>query len=266
LQTIATLPSALDHIAEFASRLSDKPAVLFLDYDGTLSPIVARPELAGLSDEMRQVVSQLARCCTVAIVSGRALADVQQLVGLDSLIYAGSHGFSIAGPPGSSLQHEVGAEFEPAAAAAEAQLKQLLQGIDGLLIERKECAVAVHYRLVAETLVPTVARAVEAALAARPTLRKSSGKRVLELRPSVDWHKGRAVQWILDQLDGADSDTVPIYIGDDITDEDAFVCLPDHGIGVVVGSEPRPTAAQYKLLDTNEVYELLKQLARLIGG
>ena len=92
------LPSALARRDEIAQRLRGRQAAVFLDYDGTLTAIVARPELAVMEPDMREAVRALARCCTTAIVSGRALGDVAKLVDLRELYYAGNHGFEISGP------------------------------------------------------------------------------------------------------------------------------------------------------------------------
>lgn len=99
---IAAVPSALRHADELASRLARGGAV-FLDYDGTLTPIVADPEEAHLSAETREVIGELARHVPVAVISGRVLGDVRARVELDRIYYAGSHGFEISFPNGSSI-------------------------------------------------------------------------------------------------------------------------------------------------------------------
>jgi alpha,alpha-trehalase len=140
----ANLPNALSRFAEIRARLAGKRPAVFLDYDGTLTPIVDRPDLAVLSEDVRAVVRDLAELCPVAIVSGRDRADVEQLVGLDGLFYAGSHGFDIAGPGGLRKEHERAAEFLPALAHAEERLRGTVAGIDGALVERKKFAIAIH--------------------------------------------------------------------------------------------------------------------------
>nr|NIP73230.1 trehalose-phosphatase [Gammaproteobacteria bacterium]NIR30345.1 trehalose-phosphatase [Gammaproteobacteria bacterium]NIR98189.1 trehalose-phosphatase [Gammaproteobacteria bacterium]NIT63856.1 trehalose-phosphatase [Gammaproteobacteria bacterium]NIV20860.1 trehalose-phosphatase [Gammaproteobacteria bacterium] len=97
------LPSALERLDEIAERMRDKRPCLFLDYDGTLTPIVARPELAVLSEALRDTLRRLARRAMVAVISGRDLQDVRERVGLSELYYAGSHGFDIAGPAGRRI-------------------------------------------------------------------------------------------------------------------------------------------------------------------
>src|SRR5690606_7121348 len=140
---------------------------------------------------MRARIRDLAALCPVAIVSGRDRADVARLVGIDSLVYAGSHGFDISGPDGLRKEHDEAAAYLPALDRAERQLEAALGGIAGALVERKRFAIAAHYRLVAAENVAKVEAAVDAALAANPELRKTYGKKVFELRPRIDWDKGK---------------------------------------------------------------------------
>jgi len=254
------LPDALARYAELAARFADRRPAVFLDYDGTLTPIVARPDLAILSDEMRARIRDLAALCPVAIVSGRDRADVARLVGLDSLIYAGSHGFDISGPDGLRKEHERAAAFLPALDRAERQLQLAVGDVAGALVERKRFAIAVHYRLVAAESVDRVEEAVDAALKANPELRKTYGKKVFELRPRIDWDKGRAVLWLLAALGLDRPDVLPLYLGDDDTDEDAFVALAGRGIGILVADRPQETAAEYRLKDPDAVGRFLHAL------
>jgi trehalose-phosphatase len=272
--TAPALPSALEHWDEIERRLAGRHPALFLDYDGTLSPIAPRPELARLPAPTREAVLRLAEHFPVAILSGRGREDVEALVGLENVYYAGSHGFDIAGPPlaegGPPLRHEVGEGIPQRIEQAAAALRERLEGgegggrIEGVLVEPKRFAVAVHYRLVDEAEVPRVERAVDAVLASFPDLRKALGKKVFELRPDLDWDKGKALLWFLETL--GRTGAVPIYLGDDVTDEDAFRAITQDrigGIGILVSEEPRPTAASYSLRDPDEARELLEKLAGL---
>jgi len=274
-------PSALEHWPEIAGRLAGRRPALFLDYDGTLSPIVQRPELALLAPAVRAVLRRLAARMPVAILSGRLREDAAALVGLPQLHYAGSHGFDVAGPPPAPGEPPLRVEFGdgvPAAMQRAAErLRRDLAGIDGVLIEDKRFAVAVHYRLVADRDLPRIEAAVDRAAGdlggaggpgeGGPRLRKTGGKKVWELRPDVDWHKGRALLWLLDRLGLDGPDALPIFLGDDVTDEDAFAAAADRGgIGILVAEEPRPTAAAYRLRDPGEVEELLTRLAGLVGA
>ena len=133
----AALPSALAHRAEIVQRLAGRQAAVFLDYDGTLTPIVARPELAVLSDAMRRTVDALGRCCPTAIVSGRGLADVARLVGLDDLYYAGNHGFEISGPGQTEISYEPGKQFASAVDAISKRIEAGIDNIEGAFVENK---------------------------------------------------------------------------------------------------------------------------------
>lgn len=245
-------------IAKIADQLAGRRLAFFLDYDGTLTPIVERPEAAVLDDATRDVLRRVAARHTVAIVSGRDLADVRERVGLAGLTYAGCHGFDIDGPAGRR-EHEAAAAAAPQLAAAADEVARDTAGLPGVQLERKRFTLAVHYRRAREADRPAVADAVEHALARHPGLRRTSGKMVYELQPAVDWDKGRAVLWLIEAL--ALRDALPVYIGDDVTDEDAFRALAERGVGIAVLDAPRDTAARYVLPDTDAVRAFLAQLA-----
>jgi alpha,alpha-trehalase len=255
-----TIPSAADRLPDLAKQSEGRGFAVFLDYDGTLTPIVDRPELATLSDAMRATVRDLARRCTVAIISGRDRADVAELVGLERVYYAGSHGFDISGPNGFRMQHEGGVAAAPALRAAETRLRDRLAGVSGAAVEGKAFAVAVHYRLVQEDQARFVREVADEVAAGYPALRVTGGKKIVELRPRVEWDKGRAVLWLLRALNLDGGDVCPMYIGDDLTDEDAFEALADRGIGIVVRDGSRQTAARYALDHTDEVRTFLEAI------
>ena len=256
--TASTLPSALASWDDLTGRLQGGPPTLFLDYDGTLTPIVRRPEDAILSDAARSAVRAAAMVCPVTIVSGRDRTAVEALVAIDGLGYIGSHGFDISGPAGSGLRHEVGAEHLSALDRAERLLRIRLAAVAGTSVERKRFGVAAHYRRALERR-PEIEAAVQSVAAEELGLRLEAGKAVLELRPDVDWNKGRAIRWMLDH--GPGSRGLPIHIGDDLTDETAFEALADDGLGIVVTEDDRPTAAQYVLRNPEEVRVFLERLA-----
>lgn len=255
------IPSALDHVQEIAGARNCALAV-FLDYDGTLSPIVSRPEQAVLSDSMRAVLRALVTKLPVAILTGRDLEDIRQRVGIDAIVYAGSHGFDIAGPHG--LRRQMATEFLPKLGMAEKELHDALDGIPGALVERKRFSIAAHYRNVNENDVPAFTNALEAVAARHPELRRIDCKKVYELLPNVRWDKGKAVLWLLRTLDLASRSAGirPIYIGDDSTDEDAFRVLELElpGVGIIVTEHQQQSAARYMLKDSSEVELFLRSL------
>ncbi|UCH48458.1 MAG: trehalose-phosphatase [Betaproteobacteria bacterium] len=257
---ISQLPNALEHLDEIVLADERRPAV-FLDYDGTLTPIVSRPQDAVLSDTMRATLQRLAALCAVAIVSGRDLADVRKLVALKGLWYAGSHGFDIAGPNGECTEFQEGRRYLAELDAAEQDLRGALANVEGCLVERKRFSIATHYRLVAPDNVEQVKNTVQRVHGQHAGLRLKDGKKVLELQPDVDWDKGKALRWLMQvqQLDAAHF--VPIYIGDDVTDEDAFRELADDGVGIFVAQETGVTRATCRLDDPDAVQDFLNKLA-----
>ncbi|MBN2028226.1 MAG: trehalose-phosphatase [Actinobacteria bacterium] len=261
---IGELSNAIYSFPEIEDRVGERRVAVFLDYDGTLTPIVSRPEDALLAEDMRETLLELASQCTVALVSGRGLRDVRSLVGIADLYYAGSHGFEMAGPNGFSKENEEAAAFLGDLDAAQAYLEENLSGVPGSQVERKRFTIAIHYRNVSEEDKEAVDEVVERAHRRFPRFRRTEGKKVYELQPDIDWHKGRAIEWLMDALDLAEHDYIPFYIGDDITDEDAFDALRTRGITVVVGDGTRCTKAQYRLEDTAEVREFIARLTALL--
>jgi len=253
-------PSALENRDGVERRLAGRRPAVFLDYDGTLSPIAERPELATLPGGTREAVRRLARRHPVAILSGRGREDVTSLVGLDDLAYAGSHGYDIAGP---GFRHEVGAGIPERIERATKELRTRLAEIEGVLVEPKRFAVSIHFRLAREEDLARIERMVDEVAADHPGLRKAHGKKLFELRPDLDWDKGRALLWMMEALGLDPVEAIPLYIGDDVTDEDAFRVIATRGIGILVAEEPRPTAATYSLRDPDEVRRFLEWLADL---
>jgi trehalose-phosphatase len=202
------------------------------------------------------------------MISGRDVSFVLEQVDVDGALYAGSHGFDIVGPPTVQVDAGTKAQFDsflPLLQEAQQELAEGLAGIAGARIERKKFAVAVHYRQVAEEDVPRVEAVVDRVLAAHETLRKSGGKKVFELRPDIEWDKGKAVLFLLDGL-AREGEWAPVYVGDDLTDEDAFAAIAGVGVGVVVGEGARETAASYALADTLQVARFLDRMAEWAEG
>ncbi|MCC9138008.1 trehalose-phosphatase [Pontibacter silvestris] len=257
------LPSALNKIDQLLE--GKKPAV-FLDYDGCLSPIVQDPNKAFLSEAMKTTLRQLADVCSVAVVSGRDRADVEKLVGLDNLYFAGSHGFDITGPGGMQTEPGDASRALPALDKAAETLHERLQDVAGVVVERKRYAIAVHYRNVTDNQIERVKVTVDDVLHEHEELKKGLGKKIIELKPNMDWHKGKAVLWLMNELDLNKPEIMPIYIGDDITDEDAFASLQEqkYGLGILVGEHDDKTAATYRLEDVDEVRQFLEKLTQTV--
>jgi alpha,alpha-trehalase len=257
-------PSALVCAGDIERRLCQATPALFLDYDGTLTPIVAHPDLAVLSDDMRAAVERLAAHFPVAIISGRDLADIRRMVGVDNIVYAGSHGCDVDAPEelGGHVQHGLAAIDD--IAAARAALTKKVEDIPGAWVEHKTFAVTLHYRQTPPDQVPRVVAAFDEVAAVYFGLRKATGKMVLELRPGIAcYDKGKALLWLLERLEMAKGNYVPLYIGDDDTDEDAFRAIAGRGVGVRIGDPHEVTAADYTLADVREVLEFFHLLLGL---
>jgi len=249
-----------DHLGEIADRVVPRARVaLALDFDGTLAPIVDVPDRAALPDRVRAGLQRLVRMphVTVAIVSGRALGDIRERVGIEGAIYAGNHGLEIA-TDRWHWAHPDAEHHRPQLAEALAALRPRLEHIPGAIVEDKGLTISVHYRLTPHPLVDTVRVSVYEE-AERRGLVVRSGKRVFELRPPVRWDKGRAVRWILDRECGPEwvRRAAVIYAGDDRTDEDAFLALPEPAITIKVGAGTQPTAAAFAVRDTAEMVQFL---------
>ena len=256
-------PDRIKHLIE------NRHVCLFLDYDGTLAPIVQKPEYAILPAETRELLKTLSKNgrCGLTIISGRALPDVKKLVGLKNIMYVGNHGMEIEGAD-VHYQHPVPTGYKNDLKQISTILHQALAGTDGVIIEDKGYSISLHYRLVDSKIIPLVKGSFEKAVSAyvqKKRIAVREGKMVLEVRPPLDWDKGKAALWLLDKKYALCKhvQTFPIYIGDDLTDEDAFVLLKDRGLTIVVG-KPEGSKAQYYLNDTAEVVELLRQISEMV--
>ncbi len=235
-----------------------KEVALFLDYDGTLTPIVSRPELAILSEDMRRLIKELNRRYFVAVVSGRAREDVENLVKIPELPYSGSHGFDIR--IGQQVMiHPEARKLIPLMAKLADEFERELGSIPGLLIERKQFSFAIHYRLVDENrYLKKIEETVNVKTSDIPEVRVMHGKKVFEILPAFPWDKGKAVRWIMKALKvGWDTHSI-IYIGDDITDEYAFRVLQGRGAGILVSETSRPSSANFYLKSVDDVQKLFK--------
>ncbi|EER97569.1 hypothetical protein BDA96_02G400300 [Sorghum bicolor] len=268
-------PSALAEFESVLATAKGKQIVMFLDYDGTLTPIVKDPDSAVMSEEMRDAVRGVAEHFPTAIVSGRCRDKVFNFVKLAELYYAGSHGMDIKGPTAQSKHTKAKAEavlcqpasaFLPVIDEVYRTLTARTAPIPGATVENNKFCLSVHFRCVQEEKWRALEEQVRSVLKEYPDLRLTKGRKVLEIRPSIEWDKGNALQFLLESLGFADSNdnVFPIYIGDDRTDEDAFKVLRSmgQGIGILVSKIPKETAASYSLREPSEVKEFLRKLVR----
>ena len=268
--------SAMSRIADAAQVYSQvkelvatRRPVVFLDFDGTLSDITAHPDSATLVDGAAEALRALAEQCPVAVISGRDLADVRERVKVDEVWYAGSHGLELMAPDGTYHENAGAADLIGTLARAACRLAEMIGDISGIELEHKRFAVAVHYRNADPADIDRVTAAVRS-LGRSEGLRTTAGRKVIELRPNLYWEKGTTLNWLLERIQASDcaadaASVLPIYIGDDITDEDAFDAVQFDGVGIVVRHDEhgdRPSAALFSLESPSTVVEFIGRLAR----
>jgi trehalose 6-phosphate phosphatase len=244
-------------------RSQDRRA-FFLDYDGTLTPIVRDPHKAFLSPKYREVIASLIEDGKnlVCIISGRAIEQLKEFIRLKGVVLAGNHGMEIYGPNVSYVNDDA-LRAKPLVREIAEILKLAARDFEGALVEDKGLTVSIHYRMVPVQRHPDVKRsfyrAIEKFLVSNMVI-VTRGKRVLEVRPNVVWHKGSAVNWILgyvsDHFSG--ESPYPIYMGDDETDEDAFRALRDRGLTVLVSPRKKASEASYFIKSVEETYRFLR--------
>lgn len=246
--------------------LSGKFIYLFLDYDGTLAPIAKTPGMAKMPRQVKYLLRQLSSRADfkIAIVSGRALNDISKRVGLKTIAYVGNHGFEIKCGKARFISL-IKPRYSTALRRIKNELVKKLSGIKGVLIEDKGASLSVHYRLADKKNVQNIkdiSYAVTAPHETQNNVKAGAGKMVLEIKPRMDWDKGRAVLWMLSrkELTSEKKEILAVYVGDDLTDEDAFKALKKDGMTISIG-KLRKSAAHYYLRDTKEVINFLEFLS-----
>jgi trehalose 6-phosphate phosphatase len=224
-------PSALNMFERIIEEARGKQIVMFLDYDGTLSPIVDDPDRAFMTSKMRRTVKKMAKCFPTSIVTGRCIDKVYSFVKLAELYYAGSHGMDIKGPTKGfsrynkdkpSVLYQPAGDFLPMIDEVYKQLVEKTKSTPGAKVENNKFCLSVHFRCVDEKKWSELASKVRSVVKNYPTLKLSQGRKVFEIRPIIKWNKGKALEFLLESLGFENcNDVFPIYIGDDKTDEDA---------------------------------------------
>ncbi|MBV8180767.1 MAG: trehalose-phosphatase, partial [Mycobacterium sp.] len=264
---MSTLPDALQSYSQIAAVAAARRLAVLLDFDGTLSAIVDDPDAATLVAGAADALKALAAQCDVAVLSGRDLADLVPRIGQAGIWYAGSDGFELTAPDGTRRHNKTAEAAIGVLEHLATELRDRLALFDGVRVEHKRFAVAVHYRNAALEAVRQVTGAVHT-VAQRSGLRVTNGRKVVELRPNIAWDKGKVLEWLLHRVSDADS-VLPIYIGDDLTDEDAFDAVRHHGIGIIVrhGEDgDRPSAARFALDGPDAVREFIERLAQHVAA
>lgn len=245
-------------------RLKGRKICLMSDYDGTLTPIVTHPEEAHPSKKVIKILTELARNSDVqvAIITGRAMKDITRCLRIPHAAYAGNHGLEIRKSRGLWVLPRA-ASFVKTLASLQMALRKAIRPYPGVWIEDKKLTLSVHYRKLAQQHGPDLKAALDRALTPfRRKIKVTDGKCVREVRPQVRWNKGYAATWLWRHLA---PNSIPIYIGDNKTDEDAFKSLSRHGVGIRVGSGSQ-THAPFWVRNTLDVISFFKELERMTRG
>jgi trehalose-phosphatase len=256
------------HWDKLENRLSGKSLFLFLDYDGTLTPIVEIPDKALISRQTKSLLNKLSKKshCSVAIISGRSLNDIKTIVGIKEITYVGNHGLEIEGPK-IKFESRVSSRLKLIMRRIYEDAICEFSKIKGVLVEDKGLAITIHYRLVDEKDLQkflTVFNEITHPYIVRSKIKINSGKKVYEIKPPLIWDKGKVVLWLLarQQFLSGENKVFPVYIGDDVTDDDAFRALKNKGLTIFVGGQ-KVSEASYYLEDTVEVSECLSRLLKI---
>jgi trehalose-phosphatase len=250
--------------AEVAARPVDTAFTLLLDFDGTVAEFNPDPSAPELTAARWDLLYQIARepQLSLGIVSGRRLDDLKRRTRLpDHVYHAGLHGLEIEVNGRRTTHPDLGAA-EARVAGLAATLKPLLDEFPSAFIEDKGASVAIHTRRMPKEAYDAVfcrADALATPWIAENHVRRLEGNAVVEYLPNIHGHKGEATKWITQDIEAKFARRAWVaYIGDDITDEDAFRAI-ECGISVLVGL--RPTSATYKIDGIPDVDRFLTWLA-----
>lgn len=257
------------HREKLRKALRDKFVMIFLDYDGTLTPIVDTPKQALLPQKTKNLLKELAKnpLVRIAIISGRSLSDIKRMVDLKNIIYAGNHGLELEGPK-INFRSPVSARYQKAVKKIKKSLQKKISPFKGVFLEDKGLTLSLHYRLADKRDLPLIKAAFREAIIIpriKGCLNVSFGKKVFEIRPPLPWGKGKIVLWLLARrlFMLKKKQVFSIYIGDDTTDEDAFKEIGKRGLTIFVG-KPRASKAEYFLHSPREVFRFLSFLKKEI--
>jgi len=229
-----------------------------LDFDGTLSPIVANPNDAVLPPCTKKILQAAQKHFPVAIISGRSLQDIRKRVGIDGIVYAGSHGFEWQ-IDDQYCFHPIPQSSQMALAKVAHQLSRLAGSHPGLILDSRTACFAINYRFInpaQQKRFKTEAQTIVRPFIKSGTLRLMDNIYTFEITPCIEWTKGYWARLMFDSFNqSANSPKVPIYIGDSITDEDVFEMF-GNGITIHIGKTMK-SAARFYLHDCEETAEFL---------
>jgi len=237
---------------------------LFLDFDGTLVPIQNDPTKCVLSPGMKGYLEaiSLSGNASIAILSGRTVSDVKKKVQMKNIYYGGNHGLEISGP-NLSYTHPDALQGKHVIDKICRKIENEICNIEGALIEKKKFGFTLHYRLAnkeGKALIKSTFYKIIAESTEPQAISILRGKKVIELAPKIFWDKGKAALFLLQRQK---KNYLPLYVGDDITDEKAFEALRERGLTVRIGKSKK-SAAQYYLKGQWEVSRFLHHINNLI--
>jgi trehalose 6-phosphate phosphatase len=253
---LVAAPHLFDHWKDLAARVhASHKIVLFLDFDGTLVPIAPKPELVRLKAATRRALLQLAKLpsLTLVLISGRRRGDLRNLLKIPQLTYLGLYGWENNGSLPFSMAEQI------SLIRARLLLNEKFPHASGVWVEPKQASLSVHL-LGCKPAGQRRARALvrRSLYAFRNTLHLFENLRDIEVLPRSIRDKGAAVRRFLAKP--SERHALPIFLGDDLSDETAFAAV-HRGVSVLVG-KPRPTCAQFRLRDPGEVTAALARLGK----
>jgi len=259
-----------DRWSDIRKNLKNKFLFICLDFDGTLASITETPDKAILPEQTKNILKEISDSLNarLAFISGRTLDNIRSKIGIKNAIYSGNHGFEIEGPK-IKFKPAVPSGFRKTLEKIKDDLLRKTCAFKGVIIEDKGLALSLHYRLAAKENIPKIKTIFQETVIiplVKNKIRIKPGKMVLEIRPPVEWDKGKVVLWLLARQVFASKNmpVFPMYIGDDVTDEDAFKALKNKGLTIFVG-EPKESYAQYYLKNINEVADFLKKICLVVA-
>ncbi|MEM2955307.1 MAG: trehalose-phosphatase [Nitrososphaerales archaeon] len=252
----------MKNLFEFWSEIeallrSNRRVYVLADYDGTLTPIVNYPDQAILNANNRDLLKSFTkdRRFVLAIITGRSLKEIINLVKIQGVYYIGNHGLEIKGPSLNFI-HPVAEKLSPKISKICKNLKVKFESINGVIVEDKGLTASIHYRMAPKRMIGEIKKAVKSMVRSHVDFEIRHGKMVFEIRPKVSWDKGDAALWLIQNLG---EDGIPVYIGDDKTDEDAFKKI-NWGLTILVSSKRRRSNARYYLKSPEDVHKFLHRL------
>jgi trehalose 6-phosphate phosphatase len=233
-----------DNIQTVNALLRTREKVILLtDFDGTLAPIQKHPDLAALSEEIRQILIKFSqhKAIFLGIITGRSLKQIKKLVNIPEILYVANHGIEIEGPG----IHYVSKEAKKARYLLwhiYMRLFKSLKHIEGMHIEDKGFSISLHYRTVKKKgdveYITSTLHAITKPFLDRKLLSISTGKMVYEIRPPVKWNKASTIKWLLSHYftEEFTEGAILIYLGDDKADIEVFESLNGKGLAIFVGN------------------------------